>query len=60
MNAEVCTIKSFICHTKQLQAMSYMEFYVTTIAASLVGSTLVFTDDHKFYDAHIHSDPLSN
>ena len=37
LNAIVCIIKSFLCHDIK-QAMSYhiMEFYVTTIAASLV------------------------
>ena len=39
LNAMVCIIKSFLCHDIK-QAMSYhiMEFYVTTIAASLVRS----------------------
>ena len=40
-HATVCIIKSFLCHDIK-QAMSYriMEFYVTTIAASLIHECL--------------------
>ena len=40
-HATVCIIKSFLCHDIK-QAMSYriMEFYVTTIAASLIHGCL--------------------
>ena len=43
-HATVCIIKSFLCHDIK-QAMSYhiMEFYVTTIAASLIHRCLSCT-----------------
>ena len=42
LHATVCIIKSFLCHDIK-QAMSYhiMEFYVTTIVASLVHANVI-------------------